>query len=58
MIRQLRTFLKDETGTTAVEYGFIAALIALVLAAGAASVGNEVGGLFNRTGNEMTNASR
>ena len=33
-------FMKDESGATAIEYGLIAALIALAIMAGAGLVGN------------------
>ena len=35
----IRKFLKDETGATAIEYGLIAALIALAIVVGAGSLG-------------------
>ena len=35
----LKSFLKDESGATAIEYGLIAALIAVAISAGASSVG-------------------
>jgi pilus assembly protein Flp/PilA len=31
MVRRIQTFLKDESGATAIEYGLIAAGIALVI---------------------------
>ena len=35
-------FLKDEDGATAIEYGLLAALISIVIAAGAKLVGDEL----------------
>ncbi len=39
--------LQDETGATAVEYGLLVTLIALVMAVGATALGLEIQGLFN-----------
>lgn len=57
MLRNIRRFLEDRSGQTAVEYGLLAGLIAIALAAGAASAGNGVGSVFNRAGNEIANAN-
>jgi len=35
----LKSFLKDESGATAIEYGLIAALIAVAISAGAGRIG-------------------
>jgi pilus assembly protein Flp/PilA len=40
-------FVKDESGATAIEYGLIAALIALAIMVGAGAVGNSLGDKFN-----------
>ena len=40
-------FVKDESGATAIEYGLIAALIALAIMVGAGAVGNAIGTKFN-----------
>jgi len=42
-----RTFLRDESGATAIEYGLIAALIAVAIIAGATSVGGSLSTTFN-----------
>lgn len=44
---------QDETGATAVEYGLLAALIAVVMAVGAAFLGNELSALFDFIGNSI-----
>ncbi len=41
-------FVKDESGATAIEYGLIAALIALAIMVGAGAVGNSLDAKFNR----------
>ena len=43
----LKRYLKNESGATAIEYGLLAALIAVAIAAGASSIGDQLSG---RTG--------
>jgi pilus assembly protein Flp/PilA len=45
-MRQLRLFLKSRSGATAVEYGLIAALIGVVIIAGASAAGSAIAGKF------------
>ncbi len=40
------TYIKDEDGATAIEYGLIAAGIAVAIAAAVATVGTDLNGLF------------
>lgn len=40
-------FYKDEEGVTAIEYGLLAALIAVVIIVGARALGVQLNGLFN-----------
>jgi len=40
-------FLKNESGATAIEYGLIAALIAVVIITGVTAVGTNLSGTFN-----------
>jgi pilus assembly protein Flp/PilA len=47
MIKQFVKFLKDEDGVTSVEYAIMAALIALVVIAGATVLGNNTNDTFN-----------
>ena len=47
MINALHKFLKDESGATAIEYGLIASLIAVVIIAGVTAVGTNLNALFN-----------
>lgn len=53
MAKLVTRFYKDESGATAIEYGLIAALIALAIVAGATTLGNEIGNLFNRVGKKL-----
>ncbi|HLF98907.1 MAG TPA: Flp family type IVb pilin [Acidimicrobiia bacterium] len=50
IIERVRT---DETGATAVEYGLLAALIAVVMAVGAAFLGDQLAALFNFIGGSL-----
>ena len=53
-IRELvNRFLSDESGATAIEYGLIAALIAVAIIGGARTLGTRVGGTFNNVGNAI-----
>ena len=51
-----KRFLKNESGATAVEYGLIAALIGVVIIAGAGALGNALSGKFSSIGTTVTNA--
>ena len=42
-----RTLLQSESGATAIEYGLIAALIAVAIIAGATATGNSLQTVFN-----------
>lgn len=42
----IQTFLQDKDGVTAIEYGLIAALIAVVIVAAVALVGTNLDALF------------
>ncbi len=43
-----KTFIADESGATAIEYGLLAALIAVVIIAGATLLGTNINALFTR----------
>jgi pilus assembly protein Flp/PilA len=42
----IRTFLKDESGATAIEYGLIAALVAVACIVALEAMGNSLKGMF------------
>lgn len=46
-------FMKDEFGATAIEYGLIAALIAIAIIGGATSIGTNIGTKFNNIADEL-----
>lgn len=48
MSKIVARFVKDESGATAIEYGLIAALIALAIMVGAGALGNSLNDQFNR----------
>ena len=56
MTKFVTRFLKDESGATAIEYGLIAALIAVVLVTALTSVGTSLGGAFNTISSEVDDA--
>ena len=43
----LSRFMRDESGATAIEYGLIAALIAVVVIGAVTAVGTKLSGTFN-----------
>ena len=56
MNRLLKTFAQDESGATAIEYGLIAALIAVVIITGATALGTALNTKFSNLGDSVTNA--
>ena len=46
-------FLKDESGATAIEYGLIAALIAVAIITALTTVGTNLGGTFNNIATKL-----
>lgn len=46
LMRNMQRFLQDEEGVTAIEYGLIASLIAVVIIGGAGLVGTNLNTLF------------
>ncbi len=53
MTKLFARFMKDESGATAIEYGLIAALIAIAIVAGASAVGGSVGTTFTNIGTKL-----
>lgn len=49
-MQAVNRFIRDEEGVTAIEYGLLAALIAVVIIAGAQLVGTNLNTLFNDIG--------
>lgn len=57
MSKLFARFAKDESGATAIEYGLIAALIALAIIGGAQLLGEEVGNTFNEIADQLQDAT-
>jgi pilus assembly protein Flp/PilA len=53
----IRRFLADESGATAIEYGLIAALIAVGIIAAATSLGGSLKSLFTRISGKLNTAT-
>jgi pilus assembly protein Flp/PilA len=53
----LARFVNDESGATAIEYGLIAALIAVGIIAAATTLGGSLSGLFNRISTQLDDAT-
>ena len=58
MSKFVTRFLKDESGATAIEYGLIAALIAVVLVASLQGVGTALEGAFTKIETDVTAATK
>jgi pilus assembly protein Flp/PilA len=52
-----RKLIKNNKGATAIEYGLIAALIAVAAIAALGTVGSQLTKTFNKVGGELTNAN-
>ena len=53
----LSRFLRDDSGATAIEYGLIAALIAVEIIAAATTLGGSLSDLFNRISTKLNAAT-
>ena len=56
MTKFFARFARDESGATAVEYGLIAALIGVVIIAGATTLGTALNQKFNDIGTTVSSA--
>jgi pilus assembly protein Flp/PilA len=52
----IENFWNDESGATAIEYGLIAALIALAIVVGAGALGNSLNTKFKNVANAVNKA--
>jgi pilus assembly protein Flp/PilA len=57
MLKKFKAFAGDESGVTAIEYGLIAGLIAVVIIAVITTVGTDLTNLFNNVSGGLQNAS-
>jgi pilus assembly protein Flp/PilA len=56
VIDLLKNFTRDESGATAIEYGLLAALVALGITVGATALGAELGLFFGRIATRLSTA--
>jgi pilus assembly protein Flp/PilA len=57
MTQFFKRFLKDESGATAIEYGLIAALIAIVIIGGVSVLGKNLNSKFVKLSTDMNKTS-
>jgi pilus assembly protein Flp/PilA len=55
-MQKLRNFLKNSKGATAIEYGLIAALIAVAAIGAMSSLGNKLKNTFSNVSNNMNDS--
>ena len=51
---QIGRFVRDDTGVTAIEYGLIAALVAVAAVAAFTALGTQLGSVFTGVSGKMT----
>lgn len=56
ILNSIKNFINDEAGVTAIEYGLIAALIAVGVSVTAGQLGTDVGKLFTNISGKITAA--
>ncbi len=57
MTKHLKSFVRDESGATAIEYGLIAALVAVAAITALTTLGEELTNIFNTVANKLKNAA-
>lgn len=53
MTKFIKSFVSNESGATAIEYGLIAALIAVAAIVAMGTLGNKLGSTFNNVSNKL-----
>ena len=56
MQKSFQSFLKDESGATAIEYGLIAALVSVAAIAALQGMGTSLSNMFSVVDSQLTNA--
>ena len=56
MFANIKSFVADESGATAIEYGLIAALVSVAAIAALRGMGNSLSNLFGLVSGELTQA--
>ncbi len=57
MTRLLKAFAKDESGATAIEYGLIVALIAVIIVGAVTTLGTNLKTAFTKGGDAVSTAA-
>jgi pilus assembly protein Flp/PilA len=57
IVQYVKQFLSEEDGVTAIEYGLIAALIAVMIIGGVSLAGTNLQGVFNFVAGKLTTGS-
>jgi pilus assembly protein Flp/PilA len=57
MVKRIVRFMKEEDGATAVEYGLMVALIAVVIIVAVKAIGTNLNTVFTNVGGQLTTAS-
>lgn len=57
MTNFIKNFLQDEEGATAIEYGLIAGLIAVVIIGTVTALGGKIDGVFKEIGDALPESS-
>lgn len=57
IVQFIQKFVRDEEGVTAIEYGLIAALIAVVIITAVTVVGTQLANTFTKIGTALTTAN-
>jgi pilus assembly protein Flp/PilA len=52
-MERIKNFFKDESGASAVEYGLLVALIAVVMAVGAGVLGTNLNSMFDNVAGKL-----
>jgi pilus assembly protein Flp/PilA len=53
LLQSTRRFLRDESGVSAIEYGLLAALVALAIVGGAGALGTDLNTIFTSIGTKL-----
>jgi pilus assembly protein Flp/PilA len=56
MLAKFSKLMRDESGATAIEYGLIAALIAVVIIGALTTVGKNLSGVFNTVAGKLSSS--
>ena len=57
MLTSLRKLVQDESGATAIEYGLIAALVAVAIIFALSQLGDSLTGIFERVSTQLDTAA-